>query len=646
MVARIVLGIVLGVPLIAAWQPLGPFGGAVAIVQVDPHHRDTVIAATNNALLFRSINAGDEWTALPFSAQLHGVLHAFVIDPNQPDTYLVGVSGDSFATTGLFRTTDAGATWTLIPGLAGKEVWSVAIWPQDSKVIVAGTHGGIYLTRDGGAEWKLVSDTANREMDVVVSLAFDPVDSNTIYAGTPHLPWKTSNGGVTWYSVHSGMLDDSDVFSINVDRTQPQRVYASACSGIYSSVNGGKSWTKLTGARGASYRTYFVSQDPRHPETVFAGTTHGLVRSTDGGQTWRQLSTHLTRYVAFDLREERRIFVATDDDGIERSDDGGDTLVAINQGFCNRHLPALAVAGDALYTNTVYETENGGIFRLPALGPGWEQVAPASRLLGQQLLALVPDGSDPAHLYAAAYSSLLMSGDSGKNWASLPAALGKSRVTALLGPVAGSRFLLAATENGLFRAAEGSKVWKPVKLPAASQNVRSLTRLDASHLAAFTPAGVFLSEDGVEWRAASPLPGNAEPNEIVSIGSTTLLVASSSGLLRSGDLGSSWEPVLGGLQPGTIRTIYKHPSRQGVLFAAQYGDIFESRDDGQSWTRISPDKSAVSIKGLAIVPARSDRLFVLTQRQGVFALPLEAAASGASSVQGISTDAERGKNDE
>jgi photosystem II stability/assembly factor-like uncharacterized protein len=629
----------------AGWQALGPFGGAVAIVQVDPHHSDTVLAATNNALLFKSTNAGVQWDALPFPAQLHGVLHALVLDPNQPDTYLVGVSGDAQVNTGLFRTTDAGATWTLVPGLAGKEVWSIAIWPQDSKVIVVGTHGGVYLTRDGGETWKLASDTSNREMDVVVSLAFDPADSNTIYAGTPHLPWKTSNGGVTWYSVHTGMLDDSDVFSINVDRVQPQRVFASACSGIYNSVNGAKSWTKLTGARGASYRTYFVSQDPRHRETVFAGTTHGLVRSTDGGQTWQQLSTHLTRYVSFDLREERRIFVATDDDGIERSDDEGQTLTAVNQGFCNRHLPSLTVAGGALYTNTVYETDNGGIFRLD-VGRGWEQVAPASRLLGQQVLALVPDGADPAHLYAAAYSSVLVSADSGKNWASVPTAFGKSRVTALLGPDSASRFILAATENGLFRAADGAKTWKPVKLPPTVQGVRALARLDGAHLAVVTSTGVFFSADGLEWQAASSLPGNAEPYDVVATDSNTLFVASSAGLMRSIDLGNSWETVLGGLQPGTVRTVYKHPSLPKVLFAAQYGDVYESLDDGHSWLKISPEKSGVSVKELAIVPTRSDRLFVLTQRQGVFALPLEAAASGASGTQGISTDAERGKNNE
>lgn len=615
------------------------------MVQVDPHHRDTVLTATNNGLLFRSTNAGDRWEAIQFAAQLHGVLHAFVVDPNQPDTYLVGVSGDVPDNTGLFETNDAGATWTLVPALRGKEVWSIAVWQRDSKVIAAGTHGGVFLTRDGGQNWKRISDAVNTEMAVVVSLAFDPVDDSIIYAGTPHLPWKTTNGGVTWYSVHTGMLDDSDVFSINVDRGQPQRVFASACSGIYHSLNGGKLWTKLTGARGASYRTYFVSQDPREPETVFAGTTHGLVRSSDGGRTWRQLSMHLTRYVAFDPHQPRRIFVATDDDGIERSDDEGETLVAVNQGFCNRHLPSLAVAGEALYTNTIYEAENGGIFRFELNYSHWENVAPVSRLLGQQVLSLVPDGADPTRLYAAGYSSLLVSADSGKNWAALPGAFGKSRVTALLAPDAGSRFILAGTEDGLFRVIDGAKTWKRIELPSATQSVRSLVRLEASQVAAITPSGLVLSDDGLNWRAAGPMPGNAEPYAVAAAADHTLFVASSSGLIRSTDLGQRWELVLNGLQPGTVRTVYRHPSHPDVLYAAQYGDVYESRDNGHFWSKISTDHPGVSIRELAIVPSRSDRLFVLTQRQGVFALPLEAIASGASNWKGISAGAERGTND-
>src|SRR5579871_2695819 len=455
MFTRIVVFSVLALPLTAQWQAIGPFGGAAAVVQADPHRPDTVLAATSNALIFRSVNAGDQWEPVPFPAQLHGVLHAFLVDPNHADVYWAGLSGDSPANSGLFMSADAGATWTSVPSLRGKEVWSIAIWGQSSRVIAVGTHGGVYITRDGGESWKLISSPANREMEVVVSLAFDPVESNILYAGTPHLPWKTSDGGLSWRPVPNGMLDDSDVFSINADPRRPQLVFASACSGIYSSPDGGGSWKKLTGAQGASYRTYFVSPDPRQPETVFAGTTHGLVKSTDGGQTWRKLSDHLTRYVAFDQHHPGRIFVATDDDGVERSDDEGETLIAMNNGFCNRHLPSLAVAGRELYTNTIYAAE-GGVLRFQPERGGWDSLAQGTRLLGEQVFKLVADSTHASRFFAATYNSLLVSADSGMNWAKLPSP-DHSRVTALLGPDTSATFMLLATETGLYRSTDAGK---------------------------------------------------------------------------------------------------------------------------------------------------------------------------------------------
>ena len=115
--------------------------------------------------------------------------------------------------------------------------------------------------------------------------------------------------------------------------------------------------------------------------------------------------------------------------------------------------------------------------------------------------------------------------------------------------------------------------------------------------------------------------------------------------MRSSDGGKHWQLVPNGLERSTVRAICRHPREPGVLFAAQYGDVFESRDNGQSWTRISPAEPKISIKELAILPDRADRLFVLTQRQGVFALPLEALASGASTPKGLSTGVERGINE-
>ena len=55
------------------------------------------------------------------------------------------------------------------------------------------------------------------------SIAIDPKDPDTIYAGTWHLPWKTTDDGANWHNIKQGLIDDSDVFSIIIDPTVPQR---------------------------------------------------------------------------------------------------------------------------------------------------------------------------------------------------------------------------------------------------------------------------------------------------------------------------------------------------------------------------------------------------------------------------------------
>ena len=151
--------------------------------------------------------------------------------------------------------------------------------------------------------------------------------------GTPHLPWKTVDGGASWQSIHLGMIDDSDIFSIVVDRNRPQRVFAGACSGIYRSLNGGAKWAKLPQSKDASYRTYTLAQDPQYENVLFAGTTHGMIKSPDGGATWQRIAPYATSSIAFDMSRLGRIYIATDEAGIMRSDDNGETWQPANRGF-------------------------------------------------------------------------------------------------------------------------------------------------------------------------------------------------------------------------------------------------------------------------------------------------------------------------
>jgi photosystem II stability/assembly factor-like uncharacterized protein len=611
-------------PTAHQWIPMGPFGGSAAVIQVDALHPEIVVAASNNGLIFRSRDHGDSWQPLTFPAQLRSNLHAFAIAPG---TYYAGISSDTNELSGLYRSSDDGVTWEQVPGLKRKEVWSLAFWKPDGQVIAAGTRDGVYLSSDAGKTWTHISPDDNMELAPVVSLAFDPQNSNSIYAGTPHLPWKTTDGGATWHSIHDGMLDDSDVFSINVDSSDPSRVFASACSGIYRSENAAGLWHKMFAAVGVSYRTYIIRQDPTNPNLVYAGTTFGLQKSTDGGANWKKVSSDATRSIAFDPQKPGRLYIATDEAGLQRSDDSGETFTTINNGFCNRLLPAFTATSDAIVTASIYEQTHGGVY---AIKPGqneWERVAPASALPAQLLRLESADLDGHVQLFALSYTSIHTSADLGRKWSAVVAPARGLKLTGFLG-----RF--TATESGLFRSESTGKagtVWKKIDSPIGSEKVQLIAPLGKSGIAAATTSAIFVSEDGTQWRTTAPLPISGAVYNIAAAGDRSLIAGTSSGLIRSDDLGASWEPVTWGVGASSVSAVCQHPLHPHTVFAAQYGVVYQSDDGGNNWRSISPGRNSSSveievIKALAVLPGSPDRLLALTQSQGTFALPLTTLA--------------------
>ena len=100
------------------------------------------------------------------------------------------------------------------------------------------------------------------------------------------MPYKSTDGGRTWFSIKNGIIDDSDIFAIDIDPRDPDHVIASACSGIYETKNAGSSWRKVQGIPSQSRRTRAILQHPSIAGIVFAGTTEGFWRSTNGGDVW------------------------------------------------------------------------------------------------------------------------------------------------------------------------------------------------------------------------------------------------------------------------------------------------------------------------------------------------------------------------
>jgi len=485
-----------------AWDPLGPFGGSAAIVQVDTQHPGALLAATSNAQIFRSEDSGESWKALPFPGQLRATLHALAVDQRNPGVYLVGLSSQTPQYSGIMRTSDSGLTWKRVPVPGLIAVWSIAIWPQDSRVIAAGGENGLWLTHDGGETWERATPWHDAELTPIVALTFDPWDSRILYAGTPHLAWKTADGGTTWQSIHDGMLDDSDIFSILVDDRRRRRVFAATCGGIYRSLEGGAGWTRLSEAKGASFRTYHIAQDPFQPNVLLAGTSQGLVKSVDSGGTWRSLSAQSTRWIAFDPKRPNRLFIATDDAGLLRSDDAGESLHAINRGFSNRPFTALASVGNALYVST----SGGSILRRAGSELEWED-----------LLLISPQPKQPT-------------------------------------------------------------------IPASSAK-----------------------------------PDDLWIQDVVTTQGGDLLAASSRGLVRSNNSGLTWQLVPGALENTTVSALCGHPKRPEIFFAAVFGDIFASRDHGNTWTSLATGgEHPNDLIALLVLPRNPDRLLALSRSRGVY----------------------------
>ncbi|WP_321477611.1 hypothetical protein [uncultured Paludibaculum sp.] len=620
-------------PAEEGWQPSGPWGGSATALAVDVNAPDTLLAGARNSLIFRSTNGGRRWTRLPFPRHFLGAVSTLAISPADSRIYIAGLNVEQSPYAGIWYSEDAGATWKMGTGLQGISVQSMAIWAKDPRRMVAGTRDGVWGSTDSGRNWKRLSAPYNHEMRGVTAVAIDPQDVDTIYAGTTHLPWKSTDGGKTWSSIHDGMLDDSDVFSIEVDPANSKQVVASACSGIYRSEAAGTDWIKFQGIPSTHRRTHVIRIRPGESHVIYAGTTLGLLKSVNSGATFKQLNQLHILAMAFDPRNPDRIYIAAEGTGLWLSEDGGQTAKPINEGFVSRRLISVAAADGSLYTNVIQDGDGGGIFSSRNGGKSWNLSASSSALRDNHITRLAGCPGDEKLLFAGNETRALRSRDGGKAWTVLRLSSADPRLMALacVPAVSSNKPLVyAGTDTGLLRSADAGQTWQPVKLTSVNiaHNIQAIYTSPAApqRVAVRTTFAMYLSEDsGVSWKVMNILFPVSLVNDIALAGGPkgAALVATAQGLYVSEDGGKTWQRRQNGLQPGTVSSLAVRPERPDEVYASQFGRVFRSTNGGREWESLTHAEIVeASIQKLTFAWGQKDRLLGLTPNLGMFYLDL------------------------
>jgi photosystem II stability/assembly factor-like uncharacterized protein len=548
------------------WTVIGPDGGDARAFAAVPGQPEHLYMGATGSWIYESTDRGASWRRLSkLDAADDLILDHIVVDAAHPATIFVAAWKLDEPGGGLWVSRDAGRSWSAVEGLRGKSIRAFAQAPSDPKMLFAGTLEGVYRSSDAGATWSQISPAGSREIHEIESLAIDPTNPQIIYAGTWHLPWKTADGGAHWHNIKQGVIDDSDVFSIIVDRAEPRIVFASACSGIYKSENAAEFFKKIQGIPTTARRTRVLKQDPAHRNVVYAGTTEGLYKSVDSGKNFKRMTGPdvIVNDVFVDPGDADHVLLATDRGGVLLSADGAASFTQANAGFSGRKVEALLVDpkdSARLFAGVVNDKNYGGVFVSSDGGAGWKQLAEG--LDGRDVFALA-QSADGAVLAGTNHGILALDAE-------------KSVWT--------PRNTIA---NTLVKTATETLYGKRINVEKrVKDTVRELdSRVNALDLGgaawvAATSGGILTSRDqGASWQGG-PVMGMGNYLSATSHGAL-LVAARTDGVVFSTDAGLSWMPLR---IPTMLTRIHRVAfSADGTLWLGAREGVYFTRDRGKTW---------------------------------------------------------------
>ena len=304
------------------WRSIGPYrGGRTRAVAGVPSQPNVFYIAQVNGGVFKTDDYGRTWTPI-FDDQPTGSVGCIAVAPSDPNIVYVG-SGEGLQRPdlsvgdGIYKSTDAGKTWTHLGLRDGQQIPQIAVDPRDPNRILVAVAGhpygpneerGIFRSVDGGKTFEkvLYKDENVGGADVQI----DQTHPDTVYASLWEArqgPWengawngtgggifKSTDNGKTWKQLGGGLPDGIVQANLAIALSNPNRLMASVAVptavNLYRSDDGGATWAIITkdtrpAGRIGGGDLSVPRFSPKDPDVVIVASTVTW-KSTDGGKTW------------------------------------------------------------------------------------------------------------------------------------------------------------------------------------------------------------------------------------------------------------------------------------------------------------------------------------------------------------------------
>ncbi len=609
------------------WNSIGPFGGDVLDIAIDPLDPNTLFAAAG--VPYVSHNGGETWQVLEslsnlaaapintFEAAPNGVIYAsgpysyykifrsvdggetwvqksipvnasvldIIIDPINPNVVLAGLTSVLGATANnvIIKSINQGDNWTyfnlasVLP--VGYSVVNLTLDPGDNQILFAIGNEGISnakvaATFDGGVTWenrtgnlptgKPLNHLAIAEQNVFIA-------GGQLFGGQVVGVYKSTDYGQSWQNISTSFPNKVSNF-ILIDPTDPNKMYsASEGDGVYYTLNGGLTWNYNTNGAGNSGAARCLIFEPGNTDVIYAGfLSLGVCKSSDGAISWelanKGIATLITDDIEVNPMNPMQILVAFEAEnsgGCYLSNDGGETWQLV-EGLPGTRFSQVTFGSDeALYawSNGPSSIAPEGLYKSTDGGTVWENKGPnIGGLFETEIWGLAASATSPDLIF-----------------------------------IGGNNFGANGWESMVYRTTNGGDDWENVYMGPEFNSFKYVF-IDPN------------SNDQVIYASYANQTDHA-------------------GFIKSIDGGSTWVDMNNGI-PSVNKwsgAIVCEPGNSDVLYGGVggYGDmnatVYKSIDGGSAWTATSLSLGTYSrVNDILVSPLDNNIVYAATTENGVY----------------------------